>query len=126
MMKTTAARPWTRVSLRLAAALLAGSALLPGPGHAQTPAPDSAVSALLAGAQPGARYTLPGSVDEVCARLAKAGLTLQGLGWTVRGQTMHVYHDAARGQYLSVLDGEHTVVRVSSLSPSGSTWLWGE
>ena len=40
------------------------------------PTPDAAVTALLRDAQPGARYTLPGSVAETCDRLAAAGLTL--------------------------------------------------
>ncbi|WP_295820461.1 hypothetical protein [uncultured Deinococcus sp.] len=90
------------------------------------PTPDAAVTALLRDAQPGARYTLPGSVAETCDRLAAAGLTLLSVGHSSRDQTLHVFHDATRGQYLSVLAGEQTVIRVTSDPPTARMWLWAE
>ncbi|MFC3835587.1 MULTISPECIES: hypothetical protein [Deinococcus] len=90
------------------------------------PTPDAAVTALLRDAQPGARYTMSGSVAETCDRLAAAGLTLLGVGDSSRDQNLHVFHDATRGQYLSVLAGEQTVIRVTSDPPTARMWLWAE
>lgn len=110
----------------LTGTVLLGAALAQVAGAQAAPTPDAAVTALLRDAQPGARYTMPGSVAETCDRLAAAGLTLLSVGHSSRDQTLHVFHDATRGQYLSVLAGEQTVIRVTSDPPTARMWLWAE
>ncbi|WP_309570784.1 hypothetical protein [Deinococcus sp.] len=116
----------TPLHARLAHALLTGCLLLGSGTLAQTPAPDSAVLAMLAQAQPGSLYTMPGTLWDVCDRLAKAGLVAQGVGVTPRDQLVHVFYDATHDQYLSVLDGDRTVIRVSSQLPVSKEWIWAE
>ena len=118
-----ARRTTTPTSIRIAHALLVGSLLLGG-AVAQTP--DTGVLVMLLQAQPGSLYALPGSVAEVCDRLAQAGLIAQGVGVTSRDGLAHVFYDAAHGQYLSVVDGDRTVIRVSSQMPVAKEWIWAE
>ncbi|WP_412028478.1 hypothetical protein [Deinococcus yunweiensis] len=110
----------------LLGAVLAQAAGAQTAGTQATAAPDSAVISLLRDAQPGNLYTLSGSVAETCDRLTTAGLKMLGVGYSSRDQAMHVFHDAARSQYLSVLHGEKTVIRVTSDQPTARVWLWAE
>lgn len=119
-------RPIARITRTLlTGTVLLGAALAQAAVAQAAPAPDSAVIALLRDAQPGDLYTLSGSVAETCDRLTTAGLKMLGVAVTP-GALMHVFHDAAHGQYLSVLEGQQTVIRVTSGLPTARVWLWAE